>query len=152
MIRKGKRKIHPPTYLLIMITIQVIISFFVPLKKIITMPLNYSGIVLIIFGIAINLWADAIFKKQNTTVKPDEKPGQLVESGPFFFSRHPMYLGMTVILLGIAILAGSLSAFIFPIIFFFIMQFKYVSQEEKMMENEFGGAYLNYKKKIRKWI
>jgi protein-S-isoprenylcysteine O-methyltransferase Ste14 len=123
-----------------------------PLKKTITAPSNYSGIIFIIFGIAINLWADAIFKKQNTAVKPDEKPSQLIESGPFRISRHPMYLGMIVILLGIAILMGSLSAFIFPIIFFLIMQLKYIPQEEKIMENEFGKAYLDYKKKVRKWI
>jgi protein-S-isoprenylcysteine O-methyltransferase Ste14 len=147
-----KRKIYPPTQLLLMIIFQVILGFLAPLKKIVTAPSNYSGIIFIVFGIAINLWADAIFKKQNTAVKPDEKPSRLIESGPFRISRHPMYLGMIVILLGIAILMGSLSAFIFPIIFFLIMQFKYIPQEEKIMENEFGKAYLDYKKKARKWI
>ena len=108
--------------------------------------------ILIIFGTIINLWADSIFKKYNTTVKPDEKPTKLINIGPFRISRHPMYLGMTLILLGTAILLGSLISFIFPIIFFLIMNYKYIPEEEKRMQNEFGKLYIDYKNKVRKWI
>jgi len=150
--RESRKEIYPPTQLLVIIIIQAVVNFFIPLKKIVFAPLNYFGFVLIIFGIIINIWADDIFKKNKTTVKPDEKPSLLIVSGPFRISRHPMYLGMTAILLGIAFWMGSFSAFIFPVIFLLAMQYKYIPAEEKTMENEFGQDYLDYKKKTRMWI
>ncbi|MDD5173200.1 MAG: methyltransferase, partial [Patescibacteria group bacterium] len=70
----------------------------------------------------MNIWTDNIFKKGKTTVKPHEKPSTLIVSGPFRLSRHPMYLGMAAILFGVSILLGSLTLFIFPIIFGILMQ------------------------------
>lgn len=147
-----KNKIYPPTQLLIILAIQIAANFIVPIRELISSPINYIGIVFIVFGAIINLWADKIFKKYNTTVKPDEKPAKLIDCGPFRISRHPMYLGMTSILLGTAVLLGSLIAFIFPVIFFFIIHYQYISKEEKMMEDEFGQLYIDYKNKVRKWI
>lgn len=147
-----KRKIYPPTYFLIVLVTQVFIGIMLPLKKIISFPAGYFGIIFIFFGIVMNIWADFVFKKCGTTVKPDEKPCVLVESGPFRLSRHPMYLGMVCMLLGTAILIGSLSAFIFSAIFFLIVRYKYIVEEEKKMENEFGQLYLDYKKKTRMLI
>lgn len=152
MNQNRKNKIYPPTQLLILLVIQIAINFVFPIKKLISSPINYFGMILIIFGTIINLWADSIFKKYNTTVKPDEKPTKLINIGPFRISRHPMYLGMTLILLGTAILLGSLISFIFPIIFFLIMNYKYIPEEEKRMQNEFGKLYIDYKNKVRKWI
>jgi len=107
---------------------------------------------LIVFGGAINFLTDSIFKKEKTTVRPFEKPAVLIVSGPFHFSRHPMYLGMAAILFGVAVLLGSLTLFIFPIIFAILMQALFIPTEEKNLEITFGQKYLDYKKKVRCWI
>jgi len=128
------------------------VNFILPAGRIIHSPYNWSGIFFVVFGIVINIWADNIFKKQQTTVKPDKEPTCLVNSGPFSFSRHPMYLGMELILLGSWIVSGSLISLIFPVIFPALIQKKFILEEEKNMESIFGDKYLYYKRKVRRWI
>ena len=107
---------------------------------------------MIIFGIILNIWADALFKKRKTTVKPHEKPTSFEISGPFRISRHPMYLGMAAILLGTSIILGSLISFLFPIIFIILMEIMFIRIEEKNLEKVFGKKYLDYKRKVRRWV
>ena len=147
-----KSKILPPTYFIVLLLLSIGLHFVFPIKKIIFPPYTYLGILLIIFGIVINIWADALFKKSKTTVKPHEKPISLETSGPFHISRHPMYLGMAAILLGVSVMLGSLIPFLFLIIFIIIMETKFILIEEKNLEKTFGKKYLDYKKKVRRWI
>jgi protein-S-isoprenylcysteine O-methyltransferase Ste14 len=63
-----------------------------------------------------------------------------------------MYLGMTVILLGSAVLLGSISALIPPILFAVMMQFIYIPLEESNLKKTFGPEYLDYSKKVRRWL
>ena len=151
MIRKKKR-IMPPTYFLIFLALSILLHFIFPIKKIIFCPYSQIGWLFIVFGIVLNIWADSLFKKKKTTVKPGEKSMKLVTEGPFKISRHPMYLGMTSILLGTALIHGSLIGFIFPIVFMILMEILFIPFEEKNMEGIFGKKYINYKKEVRRWI
>jgi len=63
-----------------------------------------------------------------------------------------MYLGMTSVLLGVALLHGSLIGFLCPILFIIIMEKVFIPTEEKNLDNAFGQHYLDYKKKVRRWI
>ena len=54
----------PPTYFFILLVILIIIHFVFPIKKIIPTPYSYLGILLILFGIILNLWTDSLFKKK----------------------------------------------------------------------------------------
>jgi len=130
----------------------VAMHFIYPLKRLISHPYIYIGLVPIVFGIIINVWADCLFKKEKTTVKPIEMPMVLITYGPFRLSRHPMYFGMAAILIGTSILLGSLTIFIFPLIFIILIQILFIPAEEKNLEEIFGGKYFDYKKKTRCWL
>jgi len=147
-----KKKILPPTYFWIILLISITIYFIFKNEKIIPFPYNLIGIIFIIFGITINIITDNIFKKGETTVKPHEKPSSLIISGPFKISRHPMYLGMTSILIGASIILETLISFIFPIIFIIIINKKFIPLEEKNLTDIFKQEYIDYKNKVRKWI
>ena len=95
-----KKKIMPPTYFIIFLILSIALHFILPIKKIIFPPYTYLGWLLIIFGIILNIWSDQLFKKSKTTVKPHEIPTILELSGPFRISRHPMYLGMILWVIG----------------------------------------------------
>ena len=146
------KKIMPTVYFFILLMVAIGFHFYFPVLKIIVEPFNYLGILLIILGIIINLWTDTLFKKSRTTVKPHELPTSLETGGPFCISRHPMYLGMSLILLGSALLMGSLICFLFPILFIILMEIVFISDEENNLENLFGQKYLYYRKKVRRWI
>jgi protein-S-isoprenylcysteine O-methyltransferase Ste14 len=128
------------------------LHFAFPVLKFVSSPYYYLGVILILFGIIINLWTDSLFKKKQTTVKPHEMPNFFIDSGPFRLSRHPMYLGMMSILLGVAIFLGSLITFVFPIVFIIIMERNFIPMEEKNLIKKFGNRYVDYRKNVRRWI
>jgi protein-S-isoprenylcysteine O-methyltransferase Ste14 len=147
-----KRIILPPTYLAIFLLTAVGLHFIQPVYQLISYPFTNIGVILVIVGLGLNYWADALFRKSNTTVKPQEKPTTLVTSGFFRFTRNPMYLGMVLMLLGEAVFLGSLITFIFPILFFVIIEWVFLPEEERNLEKAFGKSYISYKKKVRRWI
>ncbi len=146
------RKINPPTYFYLLLILSLLLHFAFPVKKIIFSPYNYFGVPFISFGVIINIWADILFKKNKTTVKPTKTPSSLIVSGPFKISRHPMYLGMALILLGTAIFLGTFITFLFPIIFIILMELLFIPFEEKNLEGKFGKKYFDYKVKVGRWI
>ena len=147
-----KNKILPPRYFIIFLLLTIGLHFIFPIKKIIFPQYTYLGWLLIMFGIILNIWSDLLFKRKKTTVKPHKTPSSLEISGPFRISRHPMYLGMAAILLGVSVMLGSLISFLFSIIFIIIMETKFISMEEKNLEKTFGKRYVDYKRKVRRWI
>jgi protein-S-isoprenylcysteine O-methyltransferase Ste14 len=149
---KRKKSLEPPTFLLIYLLLALTLHFFFPIKDIISGLYRFLGVLIIAFGVVINLWADSLFKKEKTTVKPDELPSKLITKGPFRFSRHPMYLGFVLLLLGVAIILGSLSSFISPVLMFLTLEWKFIPLEEKQMEKSFEEKYLEYKNRVRRWL
>ena len=147
-----KRRILPPTYFQVLLLLSIGVRFVFPILKFIPSPYKYLGSLFIVFGIVLNLWADALFKKRRTPVKPHDTPTSLEISGPFRISRHPMYLGMTAILLGTAIILGSLIPFGFSVLFIVFMEILFIPVEEKNLEKVFGETYLDYKKRVRRWL
>ena len=130
----------------------VALHFLLPLYRWAFWPWNMVGMVPIAFGVVFNLWADREFKRANTTVKPFEESTSLVTGGPFRFSRHPMYVGMTAIHLGLAIVLGSLTPIAPLIAFAFVMNCRFIPVEEKMMRERFGTDYDQYCARVRPWL
>jgi protein-S-isoprenylcysteine O-methyltransferase Ste14 len=147
-----RKKVLPPTYLLITIVLTVAFHFLLPIAHIILFPWNLLGLLPFIIGIAINIIADQNFKNVGTTIKPYETSAKLVTTGLFTFSRNPMYVGATLILLGLAVFLGSLMPFVPVIVFPVLMDRIFILVEEKMLEESFGEVWMDYKRKVRRWI
>jgi len=115
---------------------------------------NYVSLIFLIFGFIILITAVKSFKKHQTTINPlnPDQASTLVNSGIFSFTRNPMYLGMLFILLSISfnfnILGGIIICFLFKI---YITIFQ-IMPEEEAMEKIFGKDFVEYKKKVRRWI
>ncbi len=148
---KNKR-ILPPTYLLIVIIAMLMLSFLMPLTNIFPVPWNLIGIMPLIMGDAINVAADNIFRGAGTTVRPFEESLKLIRTGPHGVSRNPMYLGFVLILLGLAILLGSLAPLLVIGLFVLLMDSEFIKVEEDMLAKKFGLEWREYKGKVRRWI
>lgn len=146
------RKINPADCFLLLLLLLVISNFVFPIKNIIVKPYNYFGVLFIILGISLKLWVYILFKNKKTTLKPEGIPTALITEGPFKISRHPMYFGMMLILFGAAICFGDLVTFIFPVIFFVIIELYFIPLEEKNLKDKFKQKYHEYKKKVRRWV
>jgi len=142
---------RPPIVAFSLIAISVILDFVFPIKQIILFPYTLFGLNGIILGLGLALWGKKTFEKLETSVRFG-KPTKLVTSGPYTFTRNPMYLGFVIFLLGIAVLLGSIIAFISPVGFFLVMNFVFIPFEEKWVGKIFGKKYIEYKKRVRRWI
>ena len=139
-------------YFLILLILSVLLNFVFPVLVFLSPPFTYSGFLIIGFGFVLAFWSRSLFLKNATTLQPSEEPTSLVTSGPFRISRNPVYLGMASILLGVAVLFGTLVTLAFPIIFVAVITFFIIPGEERMLEKIFGEPYRAYKKSVRRWI
>ena len=147
-----QKRLLPPTYLFIALMAMAALHFVLPLRKIIPWPYHFVGVLPLVIGSVINVWSSNLFTKHETTVKPFGRAQGLVTEGPFRVSRHPMYLGMILILAGCALLLRSLTPFVVIPVFACLMDTRFIRAEEKMMEESHGDAYREYKKRVRRWI
>lgn len=149
-----KLRIPPPVYALSVAGLMWLLNSYLPIVNLFTSPWHLLGWVFIIVGLAIDLWSVSLFWKEKTTVNPmkPDNSKSIVEKGMYQFSRNPMYLGMLSILLGIAILLGSLSPLLCLPLFAVIITTQQIIPEEMTLTNKFGQAYLDYKHRVRRWL
>jgi protein-S-isoprenylcysteine O-methyltransferase Ste14 len=149
---KARPRILPPAWLLISVIAQAGMHFYLPLIQFLDSPFHRFGLVPLLSGIIIMICGAGAFKREDTPVIPFEKSTALVVSGPFRFTRNPMYLGMILILTGTAVLLGSLSPFLLILVFFLLIRQQFVIPEEAMMVELFGDEYKLYRTRVRRWI
>jgi protein-S-isoprenylcysteine O-methyltransferase Ste14 len=112
-----------------------------------------AGIVLIAVGVAVSAWGRLTFKKQRAEIFPwSDAHSALVASGPFRFTRNPMYLGIVVIGIGAALVAGTWLMWLVPVLLFVLDNFVIIPFEERSMERAHGEEYLAYTGRVRRWL
>lgn len=147
-----KSKIYPPTFFNTALVIMIILHFLMPIREIIAGYWKLIGIIPLLIGVSFNLIADKDLKSNNTTVKPDEESNVLITHGVFKISRNPMYIGMVLIQIGIALFLGTVSPYLIIVIFIFVMDKKFIRTEEVMLREKFGMVWNRYKESTRRWI
>ena len=139
----------PPVILLASIVLQIILLFSFPISVDLS---SLLGLILILSGISLVFVSFRFMRKMKTTFIPDGTPEVLISSGPFKFSRNPIYLGMLTILVGVAFLMSSLSAIIIAFVFGIIINFTWIAHEEKKLHELFSEDWEKYSSKVRRWI
>jgi protein-S-isoprenylcysteine O-methyltransferase Ste14 len=142
----------PPTWLLLATLIMILLRIVAPVTVLLHLPWTAAGVIPIAAGAALNLVADRQFKKLATTVKPFEASSEMVTDGAYRISRHPMYLGMVAIVIGIGIVLGAASPLVVPVLFALLMEIAFIQPEERMMNDQFGEAYRDYRHRVRRWL
>jgi protein-S-isoprenylcysteine O-methyltransferase Ste14 len=111
------------------------------------------GTLIILAGGALAAWGRMTFAAAKTQVNPaSHRNDRLVETGPFKFTRNPMYLGMVIIALGAAVLGGLAPLFAVPVLTFLLDNFIIIPFEEAKMERQYGETFRAYKARVRRWI
>ena len=109
-------------------------------------------IVPLALGAAIMLWAAGLFRRAGTDVKPWRTTTALVTDGPFRWTRNPMYLGMTLVYVALALGFDSLGAALLLIPVLLIIRSQVIGREERYLEAKFGDEYRAYKSQVRRWL
>lgn len=105
-------------------------------------------------GLVMEFIAAGAFFRAKTTVNPlaPRKSAALVTSGLYRISRNPMYLGMAILLAGVALYFGNALGPVFLIFFIVLINELQIKPEEAALEEIFGDDYRAYKKRVRRWI
>jgi protein-S-isoprenylcysteine O-methyltransferase Ste14 len=107
---------------------------------------------LVLAGLALLASFNRAFGRKGTAVEPWKPTTAIVTTGPYRLTRNPAYLGMALIYVGIALLAGALWALV-PLPFVLVVIDKAViAREERYLERKFGREYLDYRAGVRRWI
>ena len=114
--------------------------------------IKVAGAFLFIIGAILASWSLIIFRKARTTTTPGESSNKLVISGPYRYSRNPMYVSLTLAYLGEA---GILVQF-WPLITLFLVliyvNFIVIPLEEEVLKSDYKEEYINYCTRVRKWL
>jgi protein-S-isoprenylcysteine O-methyltransferase Ste14 len=136
----------------ILIALPVLFHYLIPVMTVIPTPYSYLGVVVMILGMALLIWAAMLFRKAGTSFQLQGGGSVLVTSGAYQFSRNPMYLGMLIWVIGLAILLGSLIVFLFPILLFLLANFLIIPLEERDLQRIFEKRFIEYKRSVRRWL
>ena len=111
------------------------------------------GIFLILSGLGILIASVRVFRKVGTTVNPvdPDQASMLVVEGPFTFSRNPMYLGMSIMLIGFGVIFGAKLTVCLLALFVLYITFFQIMPEERAMEQKFDD-WEDYSAKVRRWL
>ena len=148
----GQARILPPLWFFFAILLQLVCHFLFPVAAIVRWPWDLVGAALIFAGFGITVYADWQFKRANTPVRPFERPLSLVSDGVFGVTRNPMYLGLALALLGIAIVLGTASPFVVPPLFVWLITVRFIRKEEAILDAQFGESYRAYARRVRRWL
>lgn len=137
---------------IVLLGLPILVHYLFPVKIVIMKPFNYMGCLLLISAVILAIKSAGIFKDVGNDYSLSGEKGDLITYGPFKYSRNPIYLSMLLCLLGLSIILGSVSSFIFPTIFFLFANCMIIPMEEKNLQDVFGREFILYKQEVRRWI
>ena len=147
-----KPRILPPVWFLLTLLAMWIADRWLPIVEFASTAARVAGAVLIVTGIGISARASSAFKHAGTPVVPFERSTALVTEGLFRYTRNPMYVGLVLALVGVALLLESVGAWLPIPVFIAIIQVRFIAGEERLLAELFGDDYLAYKHKTRRWL
>ena len=114
---------------------------------------NMAGIVVVVMGLAVYIWCLAFhFKSYREAVRIGFTPPHLVVTGPYRYSRNPMYVAGLFAWIGWTIFYGNLAIFAGLVFLWSIFTIRIIPYEENQLEALFGSDYIDYKKSVPRWL
>lgn len=107
---------------------------------------------LIVGGALVGILGFRAMSRAGTNVDPYKPSTAIVEEGPYRYTRNPLYVGMTLIHIGVSALANALPPILLLPIALAVVRRGVIEREERYLERKFGDEYLSYKTRARRWI
>ncbi len=142
----------PPVIFLGHLLSALILQWVVPLPLPWPLPLRILGGALLLGGFALAAAAVREMRKLHTTPDPKQPVSTLVTTGPYRFSRNPIYLGMLLTMLGFTLLAGTLWGLLISPFLIGTITRSVIRPEENYLQGRFDGQYNLYRTLVRRWL
>ncbi|MGO4440180.1 methyltransferase family protein [Rhizobium sp. RAF56] len=146
-------KLPPPIWALLFLILTAGASYLAAWPAVPRVHSLSVGIGLIAVSFLAPVWALILFRREGTQINPTSGTNnKLVTGGPFQFTRNPMYLGLVVLSLGVAVATGAILMFVAPILVFATANWVHIPFEEAKMRRQFGPAFDDYARNVRRWL
>jgi protein-S-isoprenylcysteine O-methyltransferase Ste14 len=144
--------VRPPLVYLVSLVSGAVIHLVMPLPflpETLAVPL---GVPVVVLATALFSYSVAKFRAAGTPV-PARKPATvIVRTGPYRFSRNPIYLAFSLFQLGLAIWVNSVWLLATLVGAVALVHYVVIPREEQYLERKFGAQYLDYKASVRRWL
>lgn len=144
--------IPPPLLYVAVFLVGVLLERLFPLSLLPDTVTGFGGAVLIAAGAALSFWSAALLRSRRTSVIPIRPTTTLVVDGPYRVSRNPMYLGLVVVFMGVALVMQVLWAILLIPVLVLLVTVTVTRKEEAYLEQKFGADYLDYRATVRRWV
>ena len=147
-------RVPPPLVVVLIGMAMAAIAWFTPAIEIGSKVRFVDGGIAIALGALVVVQGARTFWRNKTTINPVDldNASSLVTSGVFRFSRNPMYVGFTAMLVGWAVCLASPWVLLGPVAFVLFTNRFQIIPEERVMRAKFGQAYDDYRAQVRRWL
>jgi len=142
----------PPLIFIAGLIVGFALDFFWPVPLVPMEIRIYAGGFIILISFVPAIWMMRLFIKARTNLDVRKPTHKIVTSGPFRWTRNPAYLSLSLLVLGIAIVADSIWVLLLLVVAMIVTHYKVILREEAYLEQKFGVEYLEYKASVRRWI
>ncbi|MCV2876689.1 isoprenylcysteine carboxylmethyltransferase family protein [Rhodobacteraceae bacterium XHP0102] len=142
----------PPVWLILAAAAAWLLARELPLVMAFGLVFRAAGALAIAAGLALILWSALWFWRAKTPIEPRHTPKALITSGPFAYSRNPIYLAMVVILGGWVMMLGALSPVLIPFLYFGMVDRRFAAPEEAVLRDRFGIEGARYIQTTPRWL
>lgn len=110
------------------------------------------GAALVAAGLGIALWAVLTFRSHGTAVDPTHPATALVQSGPYRYTRNPIYSSLSAAVAGVAMITGNVWFVPLLVLVHIVLHYGVIQREERYLERKFGNAYRDYRRRVHRWL
>jgi protein-S-isoprenylcysteine O-methyltransferase Ste14 len=110
------------------------------------------GVCFIVAAMTLAMLGFRELGRHKTTVRPDEPSSAIVKTGPYRFTRNPLYVALSLLQLGIGVWTNNLWIVLMLVLVWILMTTQVIAREEAYLERAFGEEYLSYKASVRRWF
>jgi protein-S-isoprenylcysteine O-methyltransferase Ste14 len=145
--------IRPPLAWGLAVIAGLALNWLVPLPLLPAgVPAGWLGAMVFVLALALFAWAIVTVTRAGSNVPTNRPTTSIVESGPYRFTRNPIYLGMVLGLIGLAVAFDNLWLLMMLVPFALVIRYGVVAREEAYLERKFGDVYRGYRSRVRRWL
>ena len=145
--------IRPPLAWGLAVIAGLTLNWLVPLPFLpADLPAGWLGAMVFVLAVALVAWAIVTMTRVGSNVPTNRPTTTIVEAGPYRFTRNPIYLGMFLGLIGLAIAFDNLWLLMVLVPFALVIRYGVVAREEAYLERKFSDIYRGYRSRVRRWL
>ncbi len=151
-VLRGRWLRRPPVCALVAGILMGCIHLALPVVRLFPTPWRWAGFLIVVAGLALVFGPIRLFGRAGTTLEPFGKSTVLIVTGPYRWSRNPVYLGLAVVQIGLSVVLDSALPLLVIPAFVAVMGRKVIRPEEERLQRTFGDEYTAYRSRVRRWL